>query len=137
MKNSLYGYFIGKRLAFPVMEWFVRNNWEKYGFKKVTMVKGFFFFKFSSTEGVDSMLREGPWMILGVPIFLTNGRLHVDEKPLKKVDYRVNSDSDEEVEPVKNETANFLASKGVGSGPKSLWEQWRDTTVDAEYDPYM
>ncbi|GJX33851.1 hypothetical protein Tco_0245408 [Tanacetum coccineum] len=26
MKNSLYGYFIGKRLAFLVMEWFARNN---------------------------------------------------------------------------------------------------------------
>ncbi|GJY25072.1 hypothetical protein Tco_0399798 [Tanacetum coccineum] len=50
MKNSLYGYFIGKRLSFPVVEWFVRNNWEKYGLKKVMMVKGFFFFKFSSSE---------------------------------------------------------------------------------------
>nr|GFC09930.1 hypothetical protein [Tanacetum cinerariifolium] len=26
IKNSLYGYFIGKRLAFSVVEWFVRNN---------------------------------------------------------------------------------------------------------------
>ncbi|GKE06688.1 hypothetical protein Tco_1398706, partial [Tanacetum coccineum] len=26
MKNSFYGYFIGKRLVFPVVEWFVRNN---------------------------------------------------------------------------------------------------------------
>ncbi|GKC22238.1 zinc knuckle CX2CX4HX4C containing protein [Tanacetum coccineum] len=36
----------------------------------VTLVKGYFFFKFSSTEGVDSVLRDGPWMIRGVPIFL-------------------------------------------------------------------
>ncbi|GKB25869.1 hypothetical protein Tco_0865270 [Tanacetum coccineum] len=27
-------YFIGKRLAFPVAEWFVGNNWEKYGLEK-------------------------------------------------------------------------------------------------------
>nr|GFC77210.1 hypothetical protein [Tanacetum cinerariifolium] len=26
MQNSLYGYFIGKMLAFLVVEWFVRNN---------------------------------------------------------------------------------------------------------------
>ncbi|GJX79332.1 hypothetical protein Tco_0327481 [Tanacetum coccineum] len=39
MKNSLYGYFIVKRLAFLVVEWFVRNNWQKYGHKKVTLVK--------------------------------------------------------------------------------------------------
>nr|GEW81344.1 zinc knuckle CX2CX4HX4C [Tanacetum cinerariifolium] len=51
MKNFLYGYFISKRLAFPVVEWFVRNNWEKYGLTKVMMVRGFFFFKFSSLEG--------------------------------------------------------------------------------------
>ncbi|GKD75977.1 ribonuclease H-like domain-containing protein, partial [Tanacetum coccineum] len=43
---------------------------EKYGLKKVTLVKGIFFYKFSSTEGVDSVLRDGPWMILGVLIFL-------------------------------------------------------------------
>ncbi|GJW43655.1 ribonuclease H-like domain-containing protein [Tanacetum coccineum] len=43
---------------------------EGYGFKRVTMVKGFFFFKFSSIEGVDSMLRDGPWMIHEIPIFL-------------------------------------------------------------------
>ncbi|GJU33237.1 putative reverse transcriptase domain-containing protein, partial [Tanacetum coccineum] len=59
-----------------------------------------------------------------------------DEKPLDKVDYPVNLDSDDEVEPVDNETANFLASNGVGYGLKSLWEQWRDTAVDDEYDPY-
>ncbi|GJT10917.1 hypothetical protein Tco_0857959 [Tanacetum coccineum] len=34
MKNSIYGYFIDKRLALPVVEWFVQNNWEKYGLKK-------------------------------------------------------------------------------------------------------
>nr|GEV64135.1 hypothetical protein [Tanacetum cinerariifolium] len=32
---------------------------EKYGLKKVTLGKGNFFFKFSSTEGVDSVLRDG------------------------------------------------------------------------------
>ncbi|GKA08421.1 zinc knuckle CX2CX4HX4C containing protein [Tanacetum coccineum] len=58
------------KLAFPVVGWFVRSNWKKYGLEKVTLVKGFLFFKFSSNEGVDSVLRDGPWMIRGVPIFL-------------------------------------------------------------------
>ncbi|GJU84117.1 hypothetical protein Tco_1291663 [Tanacetum coccineum] len=44
-------------------------------------------------------------------------------KPLEKVDYLDNSGSNDEVEPVENETAIFLASKGVGYGLKSLWEQ--------------
>ncbi|GKC69780.1 wall-associated receptor kinase 2-like protein, partial [Tanacetum coccineum] len=59
-----------------------------------------------------------------------------DEKPREKLDYPDNSNSDDEVEPVQNETACFLPSKGVGYGPKSLWEQWRDTTLDDEYDLY-
>nr|GEX69205.1 hypothetical protein [Tanacetum cinerariifolium] len=46
-----------------------------------------------------------------------------DGKPLKKVEYPANSDNDDEVEPVANETTRFLASKGVGYGPKSLWKQ--------------
>ncbi|GJW90421.1 zinc knuckle CX2CX4HX4C containing protein, partial [Tanacetum coccineum] len=61
-------------LAITVVEWFVHNNWEKYRLKKVTLVKSFFFFKFSSTECVDSVLRDGPLMIRKVPIFLINGR---------------------------------------------------------------
>ncbi|GKB72893.1 hypothetical protein Tco_0934305 [Tanacetum coccineum] len=43
-----------------------------------------------------------------------------DEKPLEKVDYPINSDSDDEVDTVKNETVKCLASKGVRYGPKSL-----------------
>ncbi|GJU63196.1 zinc knuckle CX2CX4HX4C containing protein [Tanacetum coccineum] len=27
--NTLYGYFIGKRIAFPVVEYYARNNWRK------------------------------------------------------------------------------------------------------------
>ncbi|GJW80065.1 RNA-directed DNA polymerase, eukaryota, reverse transcriptase zinc-binding domain protein [Tanacetum coccineum] len=57
-------------LAFPVVEWFVRNNWKKYGLEKVTLVKGFFFFNFSSIEGVDLVFRDGSWMIRGILIFL-------------------------------------------------------------------
>ncbi|GJU08117.1 hypothetical protein Tco_1124547 [Tanacetum coccineum] len=59
-----------------------------------------------------------------------------DGKPLEKVYYMENSDSDDEVEPVENENASFLASNGVEFGLKSPWEQWRDTTMDDEYDPY-
>ncbi|GJT06947.1 zinc knuckle CX2CX4HX4C containing protein [Tanacetum coccineum] len=32
-----YGYFIGKRIAFPVMEYYVRNNWGKYGLTRLMM----------------------------------------------------------------------------------------------------
>ena len=32
--------------------------------------KGFFFFKFSTLQGVESILQDGPWMIQATPIFL-------------------------------------------------------------------
>nr|GEV41539.1 hypothetical protein [Tanacetum cinerariifolium] len=57
-------------------------------------------------------------------------------KPLENVDYLVNSDSDDVVEPIENETAKFLASERVVYGPKSLWEQCRETAMDDEYEPY-
>nr|GEW23202.1 zinc knuckle CX2CX4HX4C [Tanacetum cinerariifolium] len=70
MKNSLYGYFVDKRLAFSVVELFVHNNWKKYGLKKVTMANGFFIFKFSSIKVFDSVFHDGPWMIREIPVFL-------------------------------------------------------------------
>jgi hypothetical protein len=30
-ENILYGYFLGQRLAFPVMDYYVRNAWAKFG----------------------------------------------------------------------------------------------------------
>ncbi|GKC53584.1 putative reverse transcriptase domain-containing protein, partial [Tanacetum coccineum] len=59
-------------------------------------------------------------------------------KPLKKVDYPGDHDSEDEVAPVDNEMESFLGSKRVGYGNNSLLEQWRDTyeNADYEYDPY-
>ena len=49
LKNSLFGYFIGKRLAFMVVELYICNAWSKYGVQKVSMnAKGFFHFKSQS-----------------------------------------------------------------------------------------
>ncbi|GJT30399.1 hypothetical protein Tco_0910674 [Tanacetum coccineum] len=39
------------------------------GLTEVTMVKGSFFFRFSSLEGVDSVLRDDPWMIVWVKLY--------------------------------------------------------------------
>ncbi|GKC77144.1 hypothetical protein Tco_1127918 [Tanacetum coccineum] len=58
-KNSLYVYFISKRLAFPVVNGLCETIGKSMDLKKVTMVKGFFFFKFSSMEGHDFVLHNG------------------------------------------------------------------------------
>ncbi|GJW97882.1 zinc knuckle CX2CX4HX4C containing protein, partial [Tanacetum coccineum] len=64
-EHTLYGYFIGKRMAFLVVEYYVRNNWAKHGLKRIMMnSKGFFFFKFDSRAGLEAVLEGGPWLIL-------------------------------------------------------------------------
>ena len=71
LEHTLYGYFIGNRMAFPVVEYYVRNNWAKYGLKKIMMnANGFFFFKFDTQAGLEAVLEEGPWMIRKSPIIL-------------------------------------------------------------------
>nr|GEX70353.1 hypothetical protein [Tanacetum cinerariifolium] len=70
-------------------------------------------------------------------------RLIIDEKfsfmddegkPLEKVDYSGDHDSEDEFEPVDNEMENFLASNRVGYGTNSLREQCRKTYENADYD---
>nr|GEU30806.1 hypothetical protein [Tanacetum cinerariifolium] len=48
--NTLYGYFIGKRLAFRLVENYVKNTWAKYGLKRVQLHDDFFLFQFESKE---------------------------------------------------------------------------------------
>ncbi|GKD91397.1 zinc knuckle CX2CX4HX4C containing protein, partial [Tanacetum coccineum] len=56
--NTLYGYFIGKRLAFLIVENYVKNTWVKYGIERVMLNKRFFFFQFS-TKKVDIPFQDG------------------------------------------------------------------------------
>nr|GEV75737.1 zinc knuckle CX2CX4HX4C [Tanacetum cinerariifolium] len=70
-ENTLYGYFIDKRIAFPVVEYYAKNNWTKHGLKRIMMnAKGLFFFKFDFRAGLDAILEGGPWMFRNSPIIL-------------------------------------------------------------------
>nr|GEV52799.1 zinc knuckle CX2CX4HX4C [Tanacetum cinerariifolium] len=69
-ENTMYGYFIGKMLAFPVVENYVKNAWEKFGLERAMLFNGFFFFQFSSLDGMERVLENGPWLIRLVPIIL-------------------------------------------------------------------
>nr|GEU83147.1 hypothetical protein [Tanacetum cinerariifolium] len=63
-EHTLYGYFIGKRMQFPVVEYYARNNWAKHGPTMIMMnAKGFFFFKFNSQASLEAVLEGGPWLI--------------------------------------------------------------------------
>ena len=59
---------------------------------------------------------------------------------LRKSNVHVNEDSKSDMEEVYDESTHFMASKGMkersGIGNKSLYEQWKETMSDDEYDPY-
>ncbi|GJU01387.1 hypothetical protein Tco_1111725 [Tanacetum coccineum] len=68
--NTLYGYFIGDRLAFPLVENYVNNTWAKYGLKRIQLHENFFMFQFNTKEGMESVMANGPWLIRYVPLIL-------------------------------------------------------------------
>nr|GEX92463.1 hypothetical protein [Tanacetum cinerariifolium] len=61
-----------------------------------------------------------------------------DGRPLKKVDYPGERDSEDEVESVDNDMARSMASEIVSFGTKSLLEQWSDSYENCDYNenPY-
>ncbi|GKD82380.1 zinc knuckle CX2CX4HX4C containing protein, partial [Tanacetum coccineum] len=70
VSNTLYGFFIGKRLAFPLVENYVKNTWAKYGLKRIQLHDDFFLFQFENKDGMDKVLEDGPWLIRIVPLIL-------------------------------------------------------------------
>nr|KAJ0221735.1 hypothetical protein LSAT_V11C200050550 [Lactuca sativa] len=72
---TLYGFFVGKKLAFPTVNHFTFKMWKTYGLKDIMVNdEGFFFFKFDSKEGMMNVLEGGPWLINNVPMFVQRWR---------------------------------------------------------------
>ncbi|GJW88944.1 putative reverse transcriptase domain, reverse transcriptase zinc-binding domain protein [Tanacetum coccineum] len=56
-ENSLVGYFIGKSLAFPIVQNYVNNTWGKFGLQKLMRNDdGIFLFKFADKRGMEQVL---------------------------------------------------------------------------------
>ncbi|GKC35547.1 hypothetical protein Tco_1047931, partial [Tanacetum coccineum] len=60
---KVYGFFMGKRVAYPIVGNYVKNTRSKYGLVKSMMnsSNGLFFFPFSSMDGLNTMLENDPW----------------------------------------------------------------------------
>ncbi|GJR04825.1 integrase, catalytic region, zinc finger, CCHC-type containing protein [Tanacetum coccineum] len=69
-ENSLVGFFVGKILAFLIVQNYVNNT--KFGLEKVTRNDDrVFLFKFASKGSLDQVLKRGPWMIRKSPLILS------------------------------------------------------------------
>nr|GEV95997.1 hypothetical protein [Tanacetum cinerariifolium] len=82
--NSAYGFFLGNRVAYPVVANYVKNTWCKYELVRSMFSSStrLFSLQFSSIEGLDSMLENGPWFIRNNPLILK--RWYPDENLLKE-----------------------------------------------------
>lgn len=81
-ENTLVGYFIGKAIAFPIVQNYVTNTWKKFGVQKIMKnEEGVFLFKFDTKEGLEQELQRGPWLIRHSPLILRKWSLNV---PLTK-----------------------------------------------------
>ncbi|GKD56656.1 U5 small nuclear ribonucleoprotein helicase [Tanacetum coccineum] len=57
-------------VAYPVVENYVKNTWEKFSLVTLMMIKNMHFFKFGSKEGMEAILESGAWLIRNVPLIL-------------------------------------------------------------------
>nr|GEU45731.1 hypothetical protein [Tanacetum cinerariifolium] len=68
---SLVGFFVGKGIAFPLVQIYVSRAWKEFGFQKIMRDDdGFFYFKFESIKGMEQVLEQGPWLIQNSPLIL-------------------------------------------------------------------
>ncbi|GKB79228.1 cytokinin dehydrogenase 3-like protein [Tanacetum coccineum] len=82
--NTSYGFFLGKKVAYPIVANYVRNTWGKYGLVRLMFSSStrLFSFQFNSMNGLDAMLENGPWFIRNNPLILK--KWHLDENLLKE-----------------------------------------------------
>nr|GEX87745.1 hypothetical protein [Tanacetum cinerariifolium] len=76
--------FLEKKVAYPVVANYVRNTCGKYGIIRsmFSSSTGLFSFQFSSIDGLDAMLENGPWFIQNNLLILK--KWHPDENLLKE-----------------------------------------------------
>nr|GEV35738.1 hypothetical protein [Tanacetum cinerariifolium] len=150
MKNSLYGYFIGERLAFSAVECHSLVDCPKAAPTRVvnSMEKG----KGQSSRADDEGGTNNSPKTTSKTYVLTSGNgtfslsnsfdaLNVDDPGIEEVESDDDSKplkkgSEDKIESVDNEMASHLASKlsGVGYGTKSLLEQRRKSYGNADVD---
>ncbi|GKE10244.1 putative reverse transcriptase domain-containing protein [Tanacetum coccineum] len=82
--NTAYGFFLGKKMSYPIIANYVRNTWGKYGLIRSMFSSStrLFSFQFSSIDGLDVMLENGPWFIQNNPFILK--KWHPSENLLKE-----------------------------------------------------
>ncbi|XP_024964646.1 uncharacterized protein LOC112504921, partial [Cynara cardunculus var. scolymus] len=73
--KTLCGYFVGRRLPFPVVRFYASKLWSQFGIEDVLLNgHGIFLFKFNSVDGLQKVIDNGPWSFKNIPIFIQKWR---------------------------------------------------------------
>ncbi|KAK1406030.1 hypothetical protein QVD17_42226 [Tagetes erecta] len=77
-KTQLYGYFVGLELNLKFVRANLYKMWRKFGIVSIMANgAGVFFFKFRNEEGLNEVLKLGPWAVDGVPLCLHKWKMGV------------------------------------------------------------
>ena len=70
-QKTLIGVFIDRKLAFPTVRYYLNRMWKQYGIEDFMVnEEGYYFFRFSTEQGMAEVMENGPWLINNVPIFV-------------------------------------------------------------------
>ena len=70
------------------LNYHLRRMWSKYGLTDVKMnANGEYFFKFKKEDGMQEVLRQGPWMVNNRPLFVQKWDpiLGMEKKEMDKI----------------------------------------------------
>ncbi|GJT90935.1 zinc knuckle CX2CX4HX4C containing protein [Tanacetum coccineum] len=70
---TIIGYFVGMKMGYREILGHLRRMWRMYDLDKIIVLEnGLYYFKFSSEEGMQTVIENGPWIAsrLGTPIIM-------------------------------------------------------------------
>ncbi|GJW82005.1 RNA-directed DNA polymerase, eukaryota, reverse transcriptase zinc-binding domain protein [Tanacetum coccineum] len=88
LKAARLSKMTSKRLAFPLVENYVKNAWEKFGLERLMLTNGFFFFQFATRDGMERVLENGPWLIRPVGTAKTSNDSEASSSKPIEVSYK-------------------------------------------------
>nr|GEU57412.1 hypothetical protein [Tanacetum cinerariifolium] len=122
--NTVYELFLGKCVAYPIFANYVRNTWDKHGLVKSMLNSStkIFSFHFSSTDGLDAMLKNGQWFIRNNPLILQkwNPDVNLLKEYMGNVPMHILDECPNNIDSnmVKNMKKPSQTPRGVLVGPK-------------------
>ena len=70
-RNTLIGYFVGKKLHFPAVNSIALRLWGKFGLREVLSSDvGFYFFRFDTYDDACKVMERAPWHMANRPLVL-------------------------------------------------------------------